>query len=192
LREAAGDKTKILLASYDYSSLSEEQIRAGIDGRIVMPYFRSVLDNALNSFDRKAEDAASEPVNKTYSGINILVAEDNDLNWEIINRLLSFYGISSSRAQNGQECVDILAEADKNQYLLILMDIQMPVMNGYEAAEKIRSMRDIGKASIPIIAMTADAFQEDVERCRKAGMNGHIAKPINIDTVLKAVDQYSI
>ena len=73
---------------------------------------------------------------------------------------------------------------------MIFMDIQMPVLNGYEAAEKIRAMQDTGKASIPIFAMTADAFQEDVERSRKAGMNGHIAKPININMVLKAIDQY--
>jgi len=190
LREAAGEGAKILLASYDYSSLSEEQIGAGIDGRVVMPYFKSVLRNALNSFAPGTADAGTEPVKRIYSGVNILVAEDNDLNWEIINRLLSFYGISSSRAKNGQECLDILAQADKNRYLLILMDIQMPVMDGYEAAKKIRAMQDIGKASVPIIAMTADAFQEDVEKCRSAGMNGHIAKPVNINMVLKAVDQY--
>ncbi|HUM83099.1 MAG TPA: response regulator [Lachnospiraceae bacterium] len=190
LRRAVGNEAKILLASYNYSSLSEEQKRAGIDGRIVMPFFKSVLREALSSVVRETKDAVPNPAKEIYSGINVLIAEDNDMNWEIISRLLSFYGINSSRAKNGKECIDILAEADKDRYLLIFMDIQMPVLNGYEAAEKIRAMQDTGKASIPIFAMTADAFQEDVERSRKAGMNGHIAKPININMVLKAIDQY--
>lgn len=121
--------------------------------------------------------------------MHILVAEDNDLNWEIIQAILEEYGVSCERAENGKICVEMLTRAPKGTYDLILMDIQMPEMNGREATRMIRNMEMRGELEgrIPILAMTADAFAEDIRACRKAGMDGHLAKPINMKQVLSAL-----
>lgn len=120
-----------------------------------------------------------------------LVAEDNDLNWEVLNELLSDVGLELEWAENGKICVDKFTQAEQGYYDAILMDVRMPVMNGYEATETIRAMHDRPDAqSIPIIAMTADAFSEDVQRCLDCGMNAHTAKPINLDEVLFLLRKY--
>ena len=119
--------------------------------------------------------------------MNILVAEDNDLNWEIISTLLSMYGIEAERAENGRIAVEKMKAAEKDRYSLIFMDVQMPELNGLDATRAIRALADPWASSIPIIAMTADAFSENVTECLNAGMNGHIAKPIDIKIVLKEI-----
>ena len=120
-------------------------------------------------------------------GISILVAEDYDINYEIISALLSMYGIKVDRAENGRICVDKMREAKNGDYLLIFMDIQMPEMNGLDATRMIRELDDPWASKIPIIAMTADAFSENITECMNAGMNGHIAKPIDIKLVIKEI-----
>lgn len=190
LREAAGEKTKLVLASYDYAGMSKQEIEAGADAHIMKPYFRSVLSEKLDDvFNHKAV-ADEESAKTDFSGINVLVAEDNDINWEIIDKLLSFYSINAVRAENGKECVDIIEKSPKDKFLLIFMDIQMPVMDGYEATKAIRALADPDKAKAPVIAMTADAFAEDIEECRKAGMNGHIAKPLSVDKIIAEIEKY--
>lgn len=114
------------------------------------------------------------------TGLHLLVAEDNELNWEIIQVLLSEMGVSCQRAVNGQVCVEMLCAQPPGTYDAILMDIQMPVMNGIEACRQIRALPDGQRCRIPIIAMTADAFAEDVQVCLSSGMNGHLAKPIEV------------
>ena len=121
------------------------------------------------------------------AGMNILVAEDNDINWEIISAMLGMFGITSERAENGRICVDKMAEAQEGSYELIFMDIQMPEMNGLDATRNIRKLENKWAASIPIIAMTADAFSENVTECLEAGMNGHIAKPVDMKLVIKEI-----
>ncbi|MBQ9409585.1 MAG: response regulator, partial [Clostridia bacterium] len=113
--------------------------------------------------------------------------EDNDINWEIISMLLSMQGIEAERAVNGQLAVERMARAIKGEFDLIFMDIQMPVMNGLEATRAIRQLDDPWASQIPIIAMTADAFSENVAECLAAGMNGHIAKPIDMKLVMKEI-----
>jgi len=120
------------------------------------------------------------------AGLNILIAEDNDVNWEIISAMLGMFGITAQRAKNGRICVDIMREAAENQYALIFMDVQMPEMNGLDATRNIRKL-DTWASRIPIIAMTADAFSENVAECLEAGMNGHIAKPVDIKLVIKEI-----
>ena len=127
---------------------------------------------------------------KCLCGTRILLTEDNDLNAEIATELLQEEGCTVDRAKDGVECVDMLEKAANGTYQLILMDIQMPVMNGYDAAKKIRRMDDPQKAGIPIIAMTANAFTEDRQVALDAGMNDHIAKPINMNVLVPTLRKY--
>lgn len=127
---------------------------------------------------------------KSLCGVKILLTEDNDLNAEIATELLREEGCAVDRAKDGVECVDMLEKAANGTYRLILMDIQMPVMNGYDAAKKIRRMDDPQKASIPIIAMTANAFSEDKQAALDAGMNDHVAKPINMNVLVPTIRKY--
>ena len=127
---------------------------------------------------------------KCLCGTRILLTEDNDLNAEIAVELLQEEGCTVDRAKDGVECVDMLEKAANGTYQMILMDIQMPVMNGYDAAKKIRRMDDPQKAGIPIIAMTANAFSEDKQAALDVGMNDHIAKPINMNILVPTIQKY--
>ena len=136
----------------------------------------------------KRETAPSDE--KSLCGTRILLTEDNDLNAEIATELLQEEGCTVDRAKDGVECVDMLEKAANGTYQLIFMDIQMPVMNGYDATKKIRRMDDPQKANIPIIAMTANAFTEDRQAALDAGMNDHIAKPINMNVLVPTLRKY--
>jgi CheY-like chemotaxis protein len=129
--------------------------------------------------------ASQEENNSDLKDMNILVAEDMDVNWEVISTLLDMYGIKSRRAEHGKVAVEMLRHIQPADYDVVFMDIQMPVMNGLEATREIRKLENPYAAGIPIIAMTADAFSENVAECLEAGMNGHIAKPIDINNVIK-------
>ena len=178
----------LLVSAYDWSDIEDKAKAAGANGFISKPLFRSTLYEKINDLIGK-ESASVEP-EEDYSdlkGLNILVAEDNDINWEIISAMLSMFGITTERAENGRICVDKMKEAGKGRYELIFMDVQMPEMNGLDATRAIRKLEDPQAASIPIVAMTADAFSENVMECMDAGMNGHIAKPVDIKLVIKEI-----
>ena len=149
--------------------------------------FTVILD--LPVADTQEADGNPEKENESLNlqGMNILVAEDNDINWEIISTVLDMYGITSERAENGRICVEKMKSASEGSYDLIFMDIQMPQMNGLDATRALRALDDSWASSIPIIAMTADAFSENITECLNAGMNGHIAKPIDINLVMKEI-----
>ncbi len=140
--------------------------------------------------ETQAKRETSPSDQKCLCGTRILLTEDNDLNAEIATELLQEEGCTVDRAKDGVECVDMLEKAANGTYQLILMDIQMPVMNGYDAAKKIRRMEDPQKANIPIIAMTANAFSEDKQAALDAGMNDHIAKPINMNVLVPTLRKY--
>ena len=140
--------------------------------------------------ERQAKRDTTSSDKKSLSGTKILLAEDNDLNAEIAVELLQEEGCTVDRAKDGVECVDMLEKAANGTYQLILMDIQMPVMNGYDAAKKIRRMDDLPKAEIPIIAMTANAFSEDKQAALDAGMNDHVSKPINMNVLVPTIQKY--
>ena len=189
IRGETGSDTAILLASaYDWSDIEDEAKEAGANGFVVKPLFRSKLYDKINSI-LGTEVRSVEPENdySDLQGMSILIAEDNDINWEIISAMLGMFGITTERAENGRICVDKMKQAAKGSYALIFMDIQMPEMNGLEATRNIRKLDDPWASSIPIIAMTADAFSENVTECLNAGMNGHIAKPIDIKLVIKEI-----
>ena len=189
IRAKVGEGVPILLISaYDWSDLEEAAREAGVNGFISKPLFRSTLYNKLNEMlGNESKLADQENEDADLAGMRILVAEDNDINWEIISMLLKMQGIETERAANGQLAVDRMARAKQGEFNLIFMDIQMPVMNGIEAAKAIRKLSDSWASRIPIIAMTADAFSENVSECLAAGMNGHIAKPIDMKLVLKEI-----
>lgn len=135
------------------------------------------------------EEAVEDETAQSVEDMHLLVAEDNELNWEIFNELASGYGILSDRAKNGQECVDMLMKAPPDTYNAILMDVHMPIMNGYQATQAICALSEEKRRDIPIIAMTADAFAEDVQACLDAGMNGHIAKPVDMNKLIAYFDK---
>lgn len=143
---------------------------------------------SANDMQPKQADNYAEAAD--LKGIRILLAEDNDLNAEIAVTLLSEVGFIVDRAENGVDCIEMLNSKPDNYYSVILMDIQMPVLDGYTATEKIRRLDDESKASIPIIAMTANAFAEDKQKSRSVGMNDHIAKPIDMNKVIPTIRKY--
>ena len=140
--------------------------------------------------ERKPKRTEIQPDMERIKGKRILLTEDNDLNAEIAMELLSEKGFLIERAENGVDCIEMLNKAESNYYSIILMDIQMPIMNGYEATKRIRSLKDKRKSQIPIIAMTANAFEEDKKMALASGMNGYIAKPIDMNILLPTIMEY--
>ena len=189
IRAQVGDEVPILLISaYSWSDIEDVARDAGVDGFISKPLFRTTLYDKLSELlGNENTRADQEDDGADLADMRILVAEDNDTNWEIISMLLDMYGIQTERAENGQLAVERMAKAEQGAFHLIFMDIQMPVMNGIEATKAIRALSDPWASQIPIIAMTADAFSENVAECLAAGMNGHIAKPIDMKLVLKEI-----
>lgn len=193
IRKMFGDGIPILIISaYDWSDIEEEAKHAGIYGFISKPLFKSNLYLNLSHFADKGAEKEDNAQKKDLEleGKRILLAEDNDLNWEIANEILSSVGFILERAENGKVCVEKFEHSAINFYHLILMDIRMPVMNGYEAARAIRALNR-EDANLPIIAMTADAFSDDIQRSREAGMDSHIAKPIDVDKLIGELKRFS-
>ena len=187
-KEVHNDIPVILISAYDYSDIESAAKEAGISGYICKPLFCSTLYNKINEvLGNKSAPVIPDSDLEDFTGMRILVAEDNDINWEIISNILEMHGIETERAENGQLVLDRINDKEKAGFDLIFMDIQMPVMNGLNATKAIRSLDDPEIANIPIIAMTADAFSENVSECLAAGMNGHISKPIDIKLVMKEI-----
>jgi signal transduction histidine kinase/CheY-like chemotaxis protein len=186
--EVDADIPILLISAYDWSDIEDKAKDAGANGFVSKPIFRSTLYNKINELIG-VEPKSVEPQDdySDLNGIRILVAEDIDINWEIISNILNMHGIICDRAENGRVCVDKLSSALEDSYDLVFMDVQMPIMNGLDATRAIRKLENSWASSIPIIAMTADAFSENVTECLDAGMNGHIAKPIDIKLVIKEI-----
>ncbi len=190
--EIDADIPILLISAYDWSDIEDKAKAAGVNGFVSKPLFRSTLYDKISDLIGR-EPGSTEPEDdySDLQGMHILVAEDNDINWEIISALLAMFGITTDRAEDGQACVDIMSTAAEGSYDLIFMDVQMPRMNGLDATRTIRSSENPWVSSIPIVAMTADAFSENVTECLNAGMNGHIAKPIDIKLVIREIRRIS-
>ncbi len=192
IRKKLGDEVPIMLISaYDWGEIEESARSAGINGFISKPLFKSTLYYGLRQFAGESSEPA-ELVAENHTdlhGKHILLAEDNELNWEIASDLLSEMGLVLDWAENGQICVNMFEHSPEGFYDAILMDIRMPVMTGYEAATAIRAL-DRPDADLPIIAMTADAFAEDIKKCLDHGMNAHVAKPIDVREVARLLEKY--
>ncbi len=184
------DMPIILISAYDWSELESEAKEAGINGFISKPLFKSTLFYGLKKYMNIEELQGTSSDENDLAGRHILVAEDNELNWEIINELLTDIGMELDWTENGQLCVEKYEKSDPEYYDAILMAVRMPIMDGYEATRSIRALNRPDAKSIPIIAMTADAFSEDIKRCLDNGMNAHTAKPINLDEVLSILKKY--
>lgn len=185
IRAEVGDEMPILLISaYDWSDIEESAQEAGVNGFISKPLFRSTLFSKINEILGNGNNLTDQEDDSDITGMRILVAEDNDINWEIISMLLQMHGVETERAENGRIAVERISRSKEGEFNLVFMDIQMPVMNGIEATKAIRNLENPRQAGIPIIAMTADAFSENVAECLSVGMNGHIAKPLDMKLVL--------
>ncbi len=187
IRRLYGNDFPILLISaYDWSDIEAEAKAAGITGFISKPLFKSTLFYGLKPYiDPVVDKLEEKEPEMMLSGRRVLLAEDNELNWEIAEELLSEEGLALDWAENGQLCVEMFERAEQGYYDAILMDLRMPVMTGYEATHVIRAMDRQDAKEIPIIAMTADAFAEDVQKCLDAGMNAHVPKPIDVRDVCR-------
>ena len=192
IRRNLGDEVPILLISaYDWSEFEAEAREAGISGFISKPLFKSTLYHALCQYmDVGTEHEHTLNQNIDLSGRRILLAEDNELNWEVAKELLTDLGVELDWAEDGRICLDKFQKSSEGYYDIILMDIRMPHMTGYEATKAIRGLNHPDALSIPIIAMSADAFSDDIQRCLEFGMNAHIAKPIDIVEVSRLLKRF--
>ncbi|MCD7884346.1 MAG: response regulator [Lachnospiraceae bacterium] len=192
IRSRVGSNIPIfLISAYDWSDIEEEVRSDQITGFISKPLFKSTLYETLSQYaddiEHKTTRKAEEPV--TFAGKRILIAEDIDINWEVAEEILKSLGFETLRAANGRECVDMFAQSAVGYYDAILMDIQMPVLNGYEATKQIRAL-DRADHTLPIMAMTANAFSNDVQECLDCGMNGHIAKPLDVKEMISVLNKF--
>ncbi len=193
IREHVGSDVPILLiTAYDWSEIEQEAREAGVNGFLSKPLFQSTLRCGLLRYVGEDGEIA-EPEHREsadFTGRRILLAEDNDINWEIAQNILCSNGLTVDRAEDGQVCLQMFRESAENYYDLILMDIRMPNMDGHQSAKAIRTLSRPDAAAIPILAMTADAFTEDIQHCLDSGMNGHIAKPLDFSALLQMVRSY--
>ena len=191
IRRVIGDEAPIIvLTAYDWTSFEDEAREAGVTAFVEKPLFMSELKAVLSEPVEleSGSDVSALPA-CDFAGKRILLAEDNDLNREIAAAILGDLGLEVDTACDGVEALEVLTDAADDRYDLILMDIQMPRMDGYAAAREIRSWQGSAKAKIPIVAMTANAFEEDKRAALDAGMNDHIAKPIDIKTIAETLNR---
>ena len=180
----------ILISAYDFSEIQGQAKEAGIDGFIQKPLFPSSLYEGIQPFFTLEEkEVEKKEENSSLAGKRILIAEDNELNYEIAHDLLEERGLLLERAKDGKEALDLFESSSVGYYDAILMDIRMPNMDGYEAAKRIRHSKR-ADADVLILAMTADAFNEDATLAKEAGMNAHIPKPIDIVLVMQMLRKY--
>ena len=192
IRRNLGNEIPILLISaYDWSEFETEAREAGISGFISKPLFKSTLFYGLRQYmgSEETQDQVSEQ-DIDMTGRRILLAEDNELNWEVARELLSNLGVELDWAEDGQICLEKFRKSPEGYYDVILMDIRMPHMTGYEVTKAIRGLNHPDALSVPIIAMSADAFSEDIQHCLECGMNAHIAKPIDVIELTRLLKRY--
>ena len=192
IRAAIGDDAPIIiLTAYDWTDIEEEAKQAGVTAFCAKPLFMSDLKATLLAANDLIEKEADPPWTQAdFSGKRILVVEDNELNREIAESILEETGFIVETAPDGTDAVNMIARAEEHYYDAILMDVQMPVMDGYEATRTIRSLSRQDVKDLPIIAMTANAMEEDKKNALKNGMNAHIAKPIDMEVFLKVLNKY--
>lgn len=195
IRKVIGDSVPIIiLTAYDWSDIEEEAREAGVTAFCSKPLFMSELRSVMAqpfmaSLDKQAEEKTEDESKPDFTGKRVLLAEDNELNQMLAENMLTNVGLAVEIANDGTEAVEKMKSAPAGYYDIILMDIQMPQMDGYEATRQIRALEDKEKAGIPIVAVTANAFEEDRQIAMEAGMNGHLAKPYDVPEIMKALKE---
>jgi CheY-like chemotaxis protein len=190
--KTAGKSIVTIFSSVDWSVIEDDAKAAGVDKFLPKPLFPSVIVDVINThINRKAKAGTDDEGGYTddFTGYTILLADDVEINREIVLSLLEPTGLAVACAENGIQAVELFREAP-NKYSMIFMDIQMPEMDGYEATRQIRALGGATAATVPIIAMTANVFREDIEKSIEVGMNGHIGKPIELNEVMKKLRQH--
>ena len=181
----------IILTAYDWTDIEEEGREAGVTAFCSKPIFLSNLRNILVSPVTPDEEVEAQPeAQESFVGKRLLLAEDNEMNQEIAQMILENAGFTLDIVENGQLAVDRMRDMPAGTYDLVLMDVQMPVMDGYAATRAIRDLEDPIRSGVPIIAMTANAFDEDREEAINSGMNGYVAKPIDIKKLMETLDEF--
>ena len=190
-KEIGKDVPIFVLSSYDVSEIEDEAKKAGVDLFLPKPFFLSNFQRVLDTYYQNKANTEEEGNNSDdFSGVKILVAEDNEINAEIITELLDSIGIKCVIAEDGLEALRVFTEESPDEFDMIFMDIQMPIMDGYESARKIRASNNTRAKSIPIIAMTANAFEDDVKASMASGMNAHISKPIDFERLKSIIKSF--
>lgn len=190
IRKEVGDEAPIIiLTAYDWSDIEDEAKEAGVTAFCSKPLFISDLRRCLLNILHPQKEEPEIFKRENVNGQRLLLVEDIDMNREIACEILSAAGFIIEEAENGREAVDRLIEKGAGYYSLVLMDIQMPIMDGYTATRIIRALDDQALANIPIIAMTADAFEEDKKKALEAGMNAHISKPLEVEKLFDTLEK---
>ena len=190
-KEIGKDVPIFVLSSYDVSEIEDEAKKAGVDLFLPKPFFLSNFQRVLDTYYQNKANTEEEGNNSDdFSGVKILVAEDNEINAEIITELLDSIGIKCVIAEDGVEALRVFTEESPDEFDMIFMDIQMPIMDGYESARRIRASNNTRAKSIPIIAMTANAFEDDVKASMASGMNAHISKPIDFERLKSIIKSF--
>lgn len=194
-RQVGSDVPIVVVSAYDFADIEEEAREAGVNGFIIKPLDQNRLINSFKNFvpekeEKEPEQTLEQLEEADYSSKRILVVEDNDLNREIAEEILSMTGAKVETAENGKEAVDKVAASEEGYYDLILMDLQMPIMNGHDATRTLRAMKRKDTGIMPIVAMTANAFVEDIQKSRASGMNEHMSKPLDIEQLQKMLSRW--
>jgi len=197
IKRMAGDTLPIIiLSAYDWSDIEMEARAAGVDAFLSKPVFKSGLIRMFKSLRNEAPENPGQTspldplLQNDFFGRRVLLVEDNELNREIAREVLEMVGLTVEEAENGKVAVDMFSASKAGYYSLILTDIQMPIMNGYDTAAAIRALKHPDALRIPILAMTANTFVEDIQAAKAAGMNEHLAKPIDFETLSSALKKY--
>lgn len=183
----------LLLSAYDWENVKEEAIQAGINGFLTKPIFKAdILEQMKQYIQGGYQEYEEQQIQETENleGVRILVADDNELNLEIMFEILNSSGAEVDCVHNGKEALDTYLKSSQGYYQIILMDVHMPEMDGLQATKKIRNSGRPDASIVPIIAMTADVFKEDIRRCKDAGMDAHIGKPVELDKLYSMVRKF--
>jgi len=191
--QKANDSFVIMVSATEYSQLADKMEEVGVDSFLQKPLFSSNIEEIVGHYfgmtELRIDDEEEEDITGIFNGHRVLLAEDVEINREIVLALLEPTLLEIACAENGKEALDMFQESPE-EYEIIFLDIQMPEMDGYEATRRIRALDIPAAKTVPIIAMTANVFKEDIENCLKAGMNDHLGKPLQLQDVLDKLNQY--